>query len=107
MEFQCIKANSFSLKSWGICRLRHFADGWPDTGAITKFKTSRGTYVLIAIIKKRLHLPQSLYEILQILSLTMFEKTPLNQLLSNSPGNDVDDNEPQQLLFLCKALAHY
>jgi hypothetical protein len=40
------------------------------------------TYVLIAIAKKRLHLPHSLYEILQILSLTMFETTPLNQLLT-------------------------
>ena len=32
------------------------------------------TYVLIAIVKKRLKLPHSLYEILQILSLTMFEQ---------------------------------
>ena len=39
------------------------------------------TYVLIAIVKKRLKLPHSLYEILQILSLTMFETTPINQLL--------------------------
>ena len=36
------------------------------------------TYVLIAIVKKRLHLPHSLYEILQILSLTMFETTSIN-----------------------------
>ena len=36
------------------------------------------TYVLIAIAKKRLHLPNSLHEILQILSLTMFEITPMN-----------------------------
>jgi hypothetical protein len=38
--------------------------------------------VLIAIAKKRLHLPNSLHEILQILSLTMFETTPINQLLT-------------------------
>jgi hypothetical protein len=38
-------------------------------------------YVLVAIIKKRLNLSASLYEILQILSLTMFERTPLDQLL--------------------------
>jgi len=38
-------------------------------------------YVLVAIVKKRLRLPASLYEILQILSLTMFEKIPLDQLL--------------------------
>jgi len=39
-------------------------------------------YVLVAIVKKRLNLSASLYEILQILSLTMFERTPLDQLLS-------------------------
>ena len=38
-------------------------------------------YVLVAIVKKRLNLSASLYEILQILSLTMFERTPLDQLL--------------------------
>jgi len=38
-------------------------------------------YVLVAIIKKRLNLDASLYEMLQILSLTVFERTPLDQLL--------------------------
>jgi hypothetical protein len=38
-------------------------------------------YVLVAIVKKRLALSASLYEILQILSLTMFERIPLDQLL--------------------------
>ena len=42
-------------------------------------------YVLIAIIKKRLDLKPSLYTMLQILSLTVFEKTPLNQLLGMEP----------------------
>ena len=58
------------------------------------------TYVLIAIVKKRLHLPHSLYEILQILSLTMFEITPINQLLT-PPSRDSDQEfEPQQLALL-------
>lgn len=39
-------------------------------------------YVLVAIIKKRLNVSASLYEILQILSLTLYEKTPLDQLLT-------------------------
>ena len=34
-------------------------------------------YVLVAIVKKRLNLSASLYEMLQILSLTMFERMPL------------------------------
>ncbi len=42
-------------------------------------------YVLIAIIKKRLQLEPNLYTILQILSLTVFEKTPLDQLLRKKP----------------------
>ena len=40
-------------------------------------------YVLIAIVKKRLAINASLYTILQVLSLTVFEKTPLLQLLTN------------------------
>jgi len=40
-------------------------------------------YVLVAIIKKRLNLDLSLYTILQIFSVTLFEKLPLIQLLAN------------------------
>jgi len=41
-------------------------------------------YVLVAIIKKRLKLEASLYTILQILSVTIFERMPLNQIVTNS-----------------------
>ncbi len=58
------------------------------------------TYVLIAIAKKRLHLPHSLYEILQILSLAMFETTPINQLLTPLSTDAATDFEPQQLVLL-------
>ena len=44
-------------------------------------------YVLVAIIKKRLSLPASLYTLLQILSLTLFDKLPLDQLLAQSEDN--------------------
>ncbi len=40
------------------------------------------TYVLVAIVRKRLKLETSMHGILQILSLTLFEKTPLDQLLT-------------------------
>jgi len=40
-------------------------------------------YVMVAIIKKPLNLSTDLYTILQILSLTLFEKNPLEQLLAN------------------------
>ncbi len=59
------------------------------------------TYLLIAIAKKRLHLDHhSQYEILQILSLSMFETIPINQLLT-PPSADLDpDFEPNQLALL-------
>ena len=43
-------------------------------------------YLLVAILKKRLHLEASLYTILQILSLTLFEKTPISQALAQLPS---------------------
>jgi len=39
-------------------------------------------YVMVAIVRKELHLDRSLGEILQILSLSLFEETPLNQAFS-------------------------
>ncbi|WJJ94249.1 IS4 family transposase [Neopusillimonas aromaticivorans] len=58
------------------------------------------TYVLIAIAKKRLNLPNSLHEILQILSLTMFETTQINQLLEKQEPDDGSEFEPKQLALL-------
>ncbi len=57
------------------------------------------TYVLIAILKKRLKLPNSLHEILQILSLTMFETMPINQLL-NPPNENLNIDFKQNQLDL-------
>ena len=56
-------------------------------------------YLLVAIAKKRLGLPQSLYTILQILSVSIFEKTPLVQLLSQTDYNIPDPHSPNQLLL--------
>ncbi|MFH1869472.1 MAG: IS4 family transposase [Pseudomonadota bacterium] len=57
-------------------------------------------YVLVAILKKRLELSASLYEILQILSLTMFERNPLDQLLARiPPSSDLLENPNQLILF--------
>ena len=58
------------------------------------------TYVLIAIVKKRLKLSHSLYEILQILSLTMFETIPINQLLPNPSSNSEPPITPIQGVLL-------
>jgi hypothetical protein len=57
-------------------------------------------YVLVAIIKKRLNTDASLYTILQILSLTLFEKTPLDQLVKNmEPQIEIQSNDNQMNLF--------
>jgi len=57
-------------------------------------------YVLIAIVKKRLNLSASLYELLQILSLTVFERVPLIQLLTQlHPTNDSFNPQNQLNLF--------
>lgn len=50
-------------------------------------------YVLVAIVRKRLSLDASLYETLQILSLTTFETTPLDQLLRLDPQNTILSTE--------------
>ena len=71
-----------------------------ENPAKTQIWIAIATYVLIAIVKKRAVLPHSLYELLQILSLTMFETTPINQLLTTPRRSPDDDSEPQQLVLL-------
>jgi hypothetical protein len=56
-------------------------------------------YVLVAILRKRLNITASLYEMLQILSLTMFERMALNQLLARSPP-DTNSPDSANQLFL-------
>lgn len=54
-------------------------------------------YVLVAIVKKRLNIAASLYEILQILSLTMFERIPIDQLLNRAVEDDISHDLRNQL----------
>ena len=56
-------------------------------------------YVLVAIVKKRLKISASLYQILQILSLTMFERMPLDQLLAQAVTDDIDADFGKQLIL--------
>jgi hypothetical protein len=74
--------------------------GHSENAVKTQIWIAISTYVLVAIIKKRLHLDHSLYTILQILSLTLFEKTPILQVLSlPTPQKQVDGNRTQLDLF--------
>ena len=66
----------------------------------TQVWSAIAVYLLVAILKKRLHLTSSLYTILQILSLTLFEKTSILQALSqptHTPASPPAQN-PQCLL---------
>ncbi|MGZ5438413.1 MAG: IS4 family transposase [Candidatus Aminicenantales bacterium] len=56
-------------------------------------------YALVAIIKKKLHLQLPLYNFLQILSVTAFEKVPLNQLLTNPDDQECPPRDPNQLVL--------
>ena len=66
--------------------------GTTENAVKTQIWIAITVYVLVAIVKKRLNTEASLYTILQILSLTLFEKTPLDQLLKNT---EMQMNSPQ------------
>ena len=57
--------------------------GTSENAVKTQIWIAISVYVLVAIVKKRLALPSTLCENLQILSLTLFERTPLDQLLTH------------------------
>jgi hypothetical protein len=57
--------------------------GTSENAVKTQVWIAISVYVLVAIVKKRLHLRQSLYTVLQILSISVFEKEPLFQILTN------------------------
>jgi len=56
-------------------------------------------YVLVAIVKKRLDIEPSLYTILQILSVTLFEKTPILQAFSQGEDLEIDPHTQKQLIL--------
>jgi hypothetical protein len=74
--------------------------GTSENAVKTQIWIAVATYVLIAIAKKRLQLPQSLYEILQVLSLATFETTPINQLLASTKEDPAHEEEQIQLPLL-------
>jgi len=74
--------------------------GTSENAVKTQIWIAVSVYVLVAIVRKRLALPLSLYQILQILSVTLFEKTPILQALQLSDSqDDLDDNSKQLNLF--------
>src|SRR5579864_7895466 len=68
--------------------------GTSENAVKTQVWIAVSTYLLVAIVKKRLNISASLYEMLQILSLTMFERISLDQLLSDV----ITDADPTVLI---------
>jgi hypothetical protein len=71
--------------------------GTSENAVKTQVWIAVSVYVLVAIIKKRLNIEASLYSILQILSLTVFETMPLDQLLTGCDRNMKNDDSDNQL----------
>jgi transposase len=74
--------------------------GTSENAVKTQLWIATCVYVLIAIIRKVLHVSQSMAEMVQILSLTLFEKTPLLQVFDEAKmtNRQLDDANPLPLL---------
>ena len=71
--------------------------GTTENAVKTQIWIAITVYVLVAIVRKRLNIEASLYTMLQILSLTLFEKTPLDQLLKEMEQNLAMPQKTKQL----------
>jgi IS4 transposase len=81
-------------------RIKRFY-GTSENAVKTQIWIAVSVYVLIAIIKKKLNLDTSLYTLLQILSITLFEKMPLQQALLPIEGlSNMIENQNQLNLFI-------
>jgi hypothetical protein len=65
--------------------------GTTENAVKTQIWIAIAVYVLVAIVKKQMHLDLSLYTILQILSVTLFEKTPILEALSTVQHQESED----------------
>ena len=76
--------------------------GTSENAVKTQIWTALSIYVLVAIVKKRLALETSLYKLLQILSVTLFEKTPISIAVfdAGSQFDQVDDGNQLELFDL-------
>ena len=73
--------------------------GTSENAVKTQIWIAISIYVLVAIVRKRLGLEASLYQILQILSVTLFEKVPILQALEASDSQDDLVRNPNQLIL--------
>lgn len=80
-------------------RIKRFF-GTSENAVKTQVWIAVAVYVLVAIIRKRLDLKFSLHSMLQILSVTPFEKIPLIQLLTEMAPAEQSPTNPNQLILL-------
>ena len=80
-------------------RIKRFF-GTSENAVKTQIWIAVASTCLVAIVRKRLNLELSLHEMLQILSITPFEKTPMIQLLTYSATSENIYNDPNQLILL-------
>jgi len=73
--------------------------GTSENAVKTQIWIAVSVYVLVAIVRKRLGLDASLYQVLQIFSLTLFEKAPILQALQASDPQDELAPDPNQLIL--------
>lgn len=73
--------------------------GTSENAVKTQIWIAISVYVLVAIVRKRLNLNLSLYAILQILSVSLFEKTPILQALTTTDYNENEDDIRRQLIL--------
>ena len=73
--------------------------GTSENAVKTQIWIAVSVYVLVAIVRKRLILEASLYQILQILSVTLFEKTPILQALQASDSQEESADPSNQLIL--------
>jgi len=71
--------------------------GTNENAVKTQIWIAVSTYVLVAIAKRRMDLPASLYTILQVVSVHLFEKTPIQQAFSDIDLPIQNDEFPKQL----------
>lgn len=71
--------------------------GQSENAVKTQVWIAVSVYVLVAIAKKRFILKQSLYEILQILSISIFDKMPINQLFQQTQLQYFKEQKDNQL----------
>jgi hypothetical protein len=73
--------------------------GTSENAVKTQIWIAVSAYILVAIVRKRLGLEVSLYQILQILSITLFEKTPILQALQPSDQDENMASSANQLIL--------